>query len=68
MCITRGLTSGIRGAGVIRLDNELNHFSVKHEVACTIHPGTEAVRGWCALNRPMVCTNARLCTGLGFYT
>jgi hypothetical protein len=55
-----------KGAGVIRLDNELNHFSAKHEVACAIRPGAEAVRGWRTLNRPTVCTGARLRTGLVF--
>jgi hypothetical protein len=68
MCITRGLTGGIRGAEVILLDNELNHFSAKHEVACAIFPGVEAVRGWHALNHPTVCISVRLRTGLGFYT
>jgi hypothetical protein len=31
-----------------------------------IHPGAEAVRGWRALNRPMVCTVGAVAPGAGF--
>jgi hypothetical protein len=60
ICITRGLTGG---AEVIQ---RLNHFA-QPLVPCAMCPDAEAVRGWRALNRPTVCTGARLCTGLSFY-
>jgi hypothetical protein len=43
-----------------------NHF-FKARGHMPICPGAEAVRGWRALNRPTVCTGARLRTGLSFY-
>jgi hypothetical protein len=56
-----GLTNS---TGVIPFER-LNQFLRPAKVLCAMCPSAEAVRGWRALNRPTVCTDARLCTGLG---
>jgi hypothetical protein len=60
--VARGLEREL----VIRFRNGPNHLP-KCAVLCAMCPSAEAVRGWRALNRPTVCTGARLRTGLSFY-
>jgi hypothetical protein len=64
-----GLTGGLTARELYHWhgSNELNTFFAQPLVLCAMCPSAEAVRGWRALNRPTVCTNARLRTRLSFY-
>ena len=56
----------IRSVGGYTCCNSSNHLFAKHTVICAIRPGAEAVRGWRALNRSMVCTFGMVAPGAGF--
>jgi hypothetical protein len=62
-----GLAGGLT-VGVIPLAwfKRTNHLFSQPLVACAIHPGAEAVRGWRRLNHPMVCTIGAVAFGARF--
>jgi hypothetical protein len=55
-----------RGGYTVGAVQRTNHPFAKTTVICAICPGAEAVRGWRALNRPMVCIIGVVAPGAGF--
>jgi hypothetical protein len=55
-----------RGGYTVGTVQRTNHPFAKTTVICAICPGAEAVRGWHALNRSMICTVGTVAPGAGF--